>query len=51
MKQIIIPSTPVIVELVDFIIAFAVVGVLMAYYNFVPSLAIIWIPYLTVLIL
>lgn len=45
--RIIIPLTPVIAGLVDFIIAFAVVGVLMIYYNFVPSPGIIWIPYLT----
>ena len=47
--RIIIPLTPVIAGLVDFIIAFAVVGVLMAYYNFIPSLGIVLIPYLTMI--
>jgi len=45
--RLIIPLTPVIAGLVDFLIALAIVLVLMAYYSIVPTMNIFWLPFLT----
>lgn len=47
--RIIIPLTPVIAGLVDFIIAMTIVGVLMAYYSIAPTPNIFWLPILVVI--
>ena len=47
--RLIIPLTPVISGLVDFIIALGVVGVLMAYFHIVPTWNILWLPLLVVI--
>ena len=47
--RLIIPLTPVIAGLVDFVIALAVVGVLMLYYSILPTLNVLWLPLLIVL--
>ncbi|HIK63120.1 MAG TPA: ABC transporter permease [Flavobacteriales bacterium] len=45
--RLIIPLTPVIAGLVDFLIALAIVLVLMAYYSIMPTMNIFWLPFLT----
>ena len=47
--RLIIPLTPVIAGLVDFVIALTVVGVLMLYYSILPTLNVLWLPLLIVL--
>jgi len=42
--RLIIPLTPVIAGLVDFVIALTVVGVLMLYYSILPTLNVLWLP-------
>jgi len=49
LPRIIIPLTPVIAGLVDFIIAMTIVGVLMAYYSIAPTPNIFWLPILVVI--
>jgi lipopolysaccharide transport system permease protein len=49
--RLIIPITPVLAGLIDFFIAFCVIGVLMVYYNFIPSINILWVPYLTLIMI
>ena len=49
--RLIIPLTPVIAGLVDFVIALAVVGVLMLYYSILPTLNVLWLPLLIVLMI
>tara|TARA_B100000287_G_scaffold435311_1_gene502996 strand:+ start:2642 stop:3481 length:840 start_codon:yes stop_codon:yes gene_type:complete len=49
--RLIIPITPVLAGLVDFLIAFCVIGLLMFYYSFIPSLNILFIPYLTLIMI
>lgn len=49
--RLIIPLTPVIAGLVDFIIALGVVGVLMAYFHIVPTWNILWLPLLVVIMI
>jgi lipopolysaccharide transport system permease protein len=49
--RIIIPLTPIIAKLVDFIIAFAILLVLMLIYGKIPGYQIIYIPYLILLMI
>lgn len=49
--RLIIPLTPVIAGLVDFIIALGVVGVLMAYFHIVPTLNVLWLPLLVIIMI
>ena len=49
--RLIIPITPVLAGLVDFFIAFCVIGILMIYYNFMPNINIFWVPYLTLIMI
>ena len=49
--RLIIPLTPVIAGLVDFIIALGVVGVLMAYFHIAPTWNIFWLPLLVVIMI
>jgi len=49
--RLIIPTTPVIVSLVDFLISFGILGVLMLWYQFVPSWKIVFLPLLLFLAL
>lgn len=42
--RMIVPTSAVIVSLVDFVIAFAILGVLMAFYGHVPTLRVLWLP-------
>jgi len=49
--RLILPLTPVIAGLVDFVIALAVVGVLMLYYSILPTLNVLWLPLLIVLMI
>ena len=49
--RLIIPLTPVIAGLVDFIIALGVVGVLMAYFHIVPTWNILWLPLLVIIMI
>ena len=42
--RMLIPSSSIIVALVDFLISFIILGVLMAWYKFVPSWKIIFVP-------
>ena len=42
--RMLIPSSSIIVALVDFLISFIILGVLMAWYKFVPSWRIIFVP-------
>lgn len=49
--RLVIPLTPVIAGLVDFVIALTVVGVLMTYYSILPTLNIFWLPVLIVLMI
>ena len=44
--RLIIPITPVISGMIDFIISFSVIGVLMAYYSIMPTINIIFLPIL-----
>ena len=47
--RLIIPLTPVLAGLVDFLISFVIISVLMVWYKIVPTLNIFWIPLLVVL--
>lgn len=47
--RIFIPMTPVLAGLVDFTIALSIVAVLMAYYHFVPTVALVFFPLLVVI--
>ena len=47
--RLIIPLTPVLAGLVDFVIAFAVLGIMMACYGIVPGWSILFLPYLIAL--
>jgi len=49
--RLIIPLTPVIAGLVDFIIALGVVGVLMAYFHIIPTWNILWLPLLVIIMI
>ena len=49
--RLIIPITPVLAGLVDFFIAFCIIGILMIYYNFMPNINIFWVPYLTLIMI
>jgi len=49
--RIIIPLTPIIAKLVDFIISFAILIVLMLYYNLVPNINIVFLPLLVFLLI
>ena len=49
--RIIIPVTPIISGLIDFIISLSIVFLLMFYYKIVPTLNIIWIPFLTLIMI
>jgi len=49
--RLIIPLTPVIAGLLDFIIALGVVGILMLYYSIVPTWNILWLPLLVVIMI
>jgi lipopolysaccharide transport system permease protein len=49
--RLIIPLTPVISGLVDFIISLGVVGVLMAYFHIVPTWNILWLPLLVIIMI
>ena len=46
--RIFIPLTPVLAGLVDFAIALSLVGVLMVYYHFIPTVALVYFPLLVV---
>ena len=47
--RIIVPLTPVIASLIDFVIALGVVVLLMIYYGIAPTLNVLWLPLLVVL--
>lgn len=47
--RLIIPMTPVLAGLVDFVISFAVLGVLMAWYRIIPTAALLVLPLLILL--
>lgn len=49
--RLIIPASPVIVSLVDFLISFGILGILMFCYQFVPSWKIVFVPLLLILAL
>ena len=49
--RLILPLAPVMAELVNFAIAFTVVGALMAWYRVVPTMAILFLPLLVVLMI
>ena len=49
--RLIIPLTPVIAGLVDFIIALGVVGVLMGYFHIIPTWNIFWLPLLVIIMI
>ena len=49
--RLIIPLTPVIAGLVDFIIALGVVGVLMGYFHIIPTWNIFWVPLLVIIMI
>ena len=49
--RLIIPLTPIISGLVDFIIALGVVGFLMAYFHIVPTWNILWLPLLVIIMI
>lgn len=49
--RIIIPLTPVLSGLVDFIIALAVVSILCFYYSIIPTINILWLPLLIALMI
>ena len=47
--RLIIPLTPVIAGLVDFIISFLIIFALMAWFNILPTINILWIPILIII--
>lgn len=47
--RLVIPLTPVLAKLVDFVIAFAILGLMMAWYGFVPTLDVFVLPLLVLL--
>ncbi|NQU32078.1 MAG: ABC transporter permease [Bacteroidetes bacterium] len=49
--RMIVPLTPAIAGLLDFIIALGVVGLLMVYYGIAPTMNVIWLPLLVVLMI
>jgi len=49
--RLIIPLTPVIAGLVDFIIALGVVGILMTYFHIAPTWNILWLPLLVIIMI
>lgn len=49
--RMIVPMTPVIAGLIDFVIALGVVGVLMLYYGIAPTIYIFWLPVLVILMI
>jgi len=49
--RLIIPLTPIISQLVDFVIAFIILLCLMTYYEFYPSSQILYLPILTILMM
>ena len=49
--RLIIPMTPVLGGLVDFVIAFSILGVMMIWYGIAPTLNIIFLPLLVVLVI
>ncbi len=49
--RLIIPTSPVIVGLVDFFISFGILGILMLWYQFIPSWKIVFLPLLLFLAL
>jgi len=44
LPRLIIPTAPIIVGLIDFMISFAILGILMLWYQFIPSWKIIFLP-------
>ena len=49
LPRLIIPSTSIIVSLVDFLISFALFGLIMVWYQFIPTWKIVFIPLLLLL--
>ena len=49
--RLIIPLTPVIAGLVDFVIALSIVFVLLFWYGIIPTLNILWLPILTLIMI
>lgn len=49
--RLVLPLTPVLAGLVDFLISFCILGVLMIWYNSVPTLNIVFIPVLMLLMI
>jgi len=49
--RLIIPLTPVVAKLVDFLIAFVMLIVVMAYYNIIPGYEIVFLPLLIILMI
>ena len=49
--RLVIPLTPVLSKLVDFLIAFIILVGLMVWYRIVPTLNIIWLPFLIILMI
>ena len=47
--RLIIPMTPVLAKLVDFVIAFLILGVLMLWYGITPTVNILFVPFLLLL--
>jgi len=50
-SRLVIPMTPVLAKLVDFIIALAILGLMMAFYGYVPTLYVIFLPFLIVIMI
>lgn len=49
--RLIIPLTPVLAGLVDFIISLSIVGALMVYYNIPPTVNLVWLPLLVAIMI
>ena len=49
--RLIIPMTPVLAGLVDFVIAFAILGLLMPYYGIIPNINAVFLPFLVFLMI
>jgi lipopolysaccharide transport system permease protein len=49
--RLIIPMTPVLAGLVDFVIAFSVLGLMMGWYKIVPTIYVIFLPFLVLLMI
>lgn len=49
--RLIMPVAPVLAGLLDFLISLSVVGILMIYFDIVPSINVIWLPFLVIIMI